>query len=72
MTHIGQKSFQLDPFVPRHSNMKKVTLFVQYNDIGPFVFNNMVCFNIKIAQYFDPAIANYTYRFVIIPLNLTK
>ena len=32
----------------------------------------MVCLVIKIPQYFDPVILNYTCRFVIIPLNLAN
>ena len=32
------------------------------------VLNDMVCLDIKIPQYFDPVILNYTCKFVIMPL----
>ena len=67
--------FQLNQFVPRHSSINKVTLsfsFVQHNYIRSSVLNDVVCFDIKISQYFDPVILKYTCRFVIIPFNLTN
>ena len=67
--------FQLNPFVPRHRNINKVTLsfnFVQHNYVRPSAFNDMVCLDIKISQYLDPAIFSYFCRFVIIQLNLAN
>ena len=62
-------------FCPRHSNINKMTLsfsFSQYNFVRFFVLKDMVCMDNKTPQNFDLVIFNYTYRFVIIPLNLAN
>ena len=65
----------IQSFCPRHSNINKVThffSFVQHNYVRPSMLNDMICLDIKIPQYFDPGILNYTCRFVILPLNLAN
>ena len=67
--------FQLNPFVPRHSNINKVTSsfnFLQKNYVRPLVLKDMVSLYTNSPQDFDPVIFNYTCRFVIISLNLAN
>ena len=45
--------------------------FAQHNYyIRSSVLSDMICLDVKIPQYFDSVILNYTCRFAIIPLNL--
>ena len=44
--------------------------FVQHNYVRPSVWNDMISLNIKVPQYFDLAVFNYTFSVVIVPFNL--